>query len=85
MPSSQIASQQLISQMIATTTTEQATQEQPQFVTQQPDMTVVEQLATSSSPAQLINAVSSASHAVVSSLQDTSLQDEYVEPADYQV
>ena len=70
--------------MIATTTAEQATQEQ-QFVTQQPDMTVVEQLATSTTPAQLINQVSNTSHSAVSSLQDTSLQDQYVEQPDYQV
>ena len=69
--------------MIATTTAEQATQEQ-QFVTQ-PDMTVVEQLATSTTPAQLINQVSNTSHSAVSSLQDTSLQDQYVEQPDYQV
>ena len=80
---------QMISQMFSSTTAEQTniTQDQQQYVTQQPDMSVVEQLATSSTPTELINQVPSTctSHTVVTSLQGTPLQDQYVQQADYQV
>ncbi len=48
---------------------------QEQYVTQQPDMSVVDTLVTSSTPTEMINHVTNASRAVLRSLQDTSLQD----------
>ena len=84
----QMAPQQLISQFIPASTSEQTsiTQDQ-QYVTQQSDMTVVDPLATSSPPtaAELINHVTTTSRAVLPSLQDSSLQDQYVQQQDYQV
>ena len=84
----QIAPQQLISQLIPASTSEQTsiTQDQ-QYVTQQSDMTVVDPLATSSPPtaAELINHVTTTSRAVLPSLQDPSLPDQYVQQQEYQV
>jgi hypothetical protein len=78
--------QQLVSQLIPTSEQTSMTQEQ-QYVTQQSDMSVVDPLATSSPPtaAELINHVTTTSRAVLPTLQDPSLQDQYGQPADYQV
>jgi hypothetical protein len=69
--------------MISTSTAEQASMTQEQQYVTQADMTVVGHLATAAT--ELINQVSSTSHAVVTSLHDTSVQDQYVQQPDYQV
>jgi RecA/RadA recombinase len=71
--------------MISTSTAEQASMTQEQQYVTQADMTVVGHLATSTAATELINQVSSTSHAVVTSLHDTSVQDQYVQQPDYQV
>ena len=79
--------QQLVSQLIPTSEQTSMTQEQQYVTQQQSDMSVVDPLATSSPPtaAELINHVTTTSRAVLPTLQDPSLQDQYVQPADYQV
>ena len=65
---------------MSTNTAEQSTvrQDQQQYVTQQPDMTVVEQLATTTTPTGLISSDSNTTHTVVASLPD-----QYVQQPDY--